>query len=292
MTLEDILHDQVSRISSPSNHELLDWWNWKPKRFRGSNLYDSHSSNNEEEIQAKSYCLDKICSAASETSFLGENKEDVQPLHIPDLRIPMSIVVADMHNQVIGSCQSEFSSLGLPVTLVHDPMQTAILEAMHTSEHNITFVVFGGYGSGECHSGLQKQLMECFPHQMRELKEQAMVDATGDGSEIEANMSNQGKAWLSDSPVVTPSGLLYLVSCAAYPRGQSPSEQEHVRRMFERALSVIQRRLVQGVGSGVYGGASYTVRIITHAIGSFVGHPDPGVFGWGLAHGLNDFLAT
>ena len=34
-----------------------------------------------------------------------------------------------------------------------------------------------------------------------------------------------------------------------------------------------------------------TIRVITHAIGSFVGHCDPSVFAWGLAQGLTDMLA-
>jgi hypothetical protein len=175
-----------------------------------------------------------------------------------------------------------------------------------------TFVIFGGYGSGQINSGLQKQLFEAFPEQMSDLKQQAMSDGGGQHGEVDeqdVNMANQGRVWAAHPVIASSSGPIHLVSCAAYPRGQSPSEREHVRRMFHRALAMVIRLSAQACslahGRGCsslannavfgFGDATQprvgTVRIVTHAIGSFVGHSDPSVFAWGLANGVNDLLA-
>ena len=228
-----------------------------------------------------------------------------------DAEVSLEVIVADLHDRVIHSCDSCFQELGLPVTLLQQPIQNAILDSMKGVTDVVeTWVIFGGYGNGQINSGLQKQFNEVFPEQLSDLRLQALACGGSEEDEQDINMANQGRVWMARPALASHSGPIRFISCAAYPRCQSPSEQEHVRRMFHRALDVVARNSVyirhlhshsQHTSPGFMEFASSSkiarraskqkIRIITHALGSFVGHTDPGIFGWGLANGLNDMLA-
>lgn len=172
---------------------------------------------------------------------LNVHNDENSTLHISSA--PLELVVSDLHDQVISSCQSHFRDIGMVATLKQIPIQAAILKCFHDrTSHgsSCTFVIFGGYGSGESHSGVQKQLQEAFPERMNDLKSQAIGDGNGKREEMDLNMSNQGKVWAAYPPAVSPSGPIYLISCAAYPRGQSPNEQEHIKDMILRSMRLVR----------------------------------------------------
>jgi hypothetical protein len=317
--LEAVLHGQIEQISDVrANHDLHQWWNWQPQS--------------------------EGCAAAEPPAG------DWVPIG-PELA--MEVVVADLHDRVIHSCQEWFTSLRLPrPCLVQGPMQEALLRSLRGNEDDEDeedvecFVVFGAYGNGQVESALQKQLMDAFPEQMLNLQAQAMGDTSlalsgggnssfkfGHSSSEERtriNMANQGKVWVA-APTSDP---VRLVACAAYPRCQHPSEEVHVSRMFRAALDVITEITTASAGShwpgggaaasmqsvmpqsaaggraggdGGGGGASLAttydkkqgqaptrrrkIRVVTHALGSFLGHNEPELFGCGLANGFSEFLA-
>jgi len=115
---------------------------------------------------------------------------------------------------------------------------------------------------------------------------------------IELNMSNQGRVWVADS---RPQARVRLIACAAYPRCQQPSEEVCISRMFSTALSAVAE-VARRPGDFASSKASYSeagdgqlrtvqkVRVVTHALGSFLGHNEPELFGRALGSGYADFL--
>ena len=119
--------------------------------------------------------------------------------------------------------------------------------------------------------------------------------------------ANQGKVWVAHPSLTTPSGsAIHLVGCAAYPRCQNPTEEVAISRMFRTSLDAVAQVVSgQGLcgGAAKAGGGSWggwgggeaeehkKVLVITHALGSFLGHNEPELFGRGLATGFRDFLA-
>jgi len=236
---------------------------------------------------------------------------------------------------------------------VQAPLQLPLLAAFtqqQDSEPTDTFVVFGGYGNGMVNSGVQKQLYHAFPHQMQNLQDQATGQTFGDDTasiaweDVDASMHARGQVRVAFPAVTGGSGRVYLVSCAAYPRCQQPSEHHHVMRMFERALHLVteiasaastsqleqpaarnitatdvagktrqldppRRPRQPQPGSGCAGSDSASVqvdhgslsgpeqggvrlrsaRVVTHGVGSFVGHDHPELFGSALAHAAAAF---
>jgi hypothetical protein len=181
--------------------------------------------------------------------------------------------------------------------------------------HTDTYVLFGGYGNnGMNNPGLQKQLSEMFPEQMKDLISQAIHAGNRKGyiDEQDINMINRGDVFIAQpSLLVSPNETLHLVSCVAYPRKQTPpSEQQHIRSTFHKGLELAlthypslhpssslqkvfdeqEETAASGAGGGGRGHRN-NIRVITHAMGSFVGHDDATVFPWGLMNGLSDLLA-
>jgi hypothetical protein len=287
MTLEEVLELQISRIADPSNHELHGWWNWHPN---ATGIPIMMKTREESKYQSKiNFVGKREVDNADDFHTPFRCRDHYNEFSEPTLSIqstPLEIIIADLHDQVIDSCKSYFASLGMPVSLKQNPIQAAILDRLYdcnSFENTCTFVIFGGYGSGECHSGLQKQFEEAFPEQMHDLKVQAVADGFGRTEEMELNMSNQGNVYVASPPVPSPSGPIHLMSCAAYPRGQSPTEQEHIKHMIVRAMQIV-RDMTQGSGY-------QKIIVVTHAVGSFVGHTNPSVFSWGISHGVKDFLS-
>ena len=302
LSLEQALKNQIREISDSSNCELHNWWNWHPKMMSLEQGRDDNFTgigDDEHPYYERKYPDDDAI--RDDCSPEGENGHRLNDIILPG-HTTMQIIVSDLHDQVIDSCSKYFSDWQLPVTLKQEPIQATILHALQTKAGTVdrtgpisthTFIVFGGYGSGQCHSGLQKQLQELFPHQMVDLVSQAHAGCDhADNDDFELNMRHQGQVWLARPAIEADGGLLYLISCAAYPRCQSPSEQEHISKLFSRALHLVMATVQCGGGRDLYNPSDChrTVKVITHAMGSFVGHTDPSVFGQGLAGGLMNFL--
>jgi hypothetical protein len=302
--LEALLRNQIETLSDTrANGDLHQWWNWNPE----------HTERHQDDTSSAGWWM------------------QVAP------ELAMEVVIADLHDRVIHSCQDWFTRLRLPrPCLMQAPIQEAMLRSLYDEEDVLTFVVFGAYGNGDAESGLQKQLMEAFPEQMRSLQAQALMGGHSDvdGSfassgrapqvkcsyeeRMRLNMANQGCVWVAEP---SPSDPVQLVACAAYPRCQNPSEEVHVGRMFRAALDAIVLTYGgidtksahtpsqptggsegrAGAGAGAIGAAKAStlktgrqrkIRVVTHALGSFVGHNEPEIFGCGLANGLAEYLAA
>jgi hypothetical protein len=298
--IERVLQTQINVLQDNMNYELQQYWNW-----------DICSPNNDiirTPFPPLHFDLGSVTSSTSSAQS----------------KAILEVIVADLHDVIIQSSHKYFSSLGLPVILRQDPIQRVILDSLRCDEsENVSvsnFIIFGGYGSGKTQSALQKQLFEAFPEQMNDISLQAIhevchidLSPTDISWELEqkANTENIGKVWISTSPLSFSSGTLQLVCCAAYPRNQP--EDKHVCKMFHQALHLITKTVIsQNENLNTHStpscftkrekieekeethkeNISYSqkIRIITHAIGSFIGHPNPSDFSLGLAYGFDNFI--
>ena len=79
-----------------------------------------------------------------------------------------------------------------------------------------------------------------------------------------------------------------LVHCTVFPRN-AVAEQEICRNVFRRAVEEIlplcSIRTKEEEEEEV-------IHVVTHGIGVFTGHPDPGAFARSMAHGLGDVLSN
>jgi hypothetical protein len=277
--VEQILKAQIDQLSSPCNRELQSYWNWHPHKYH-SNVKTNTTS-----------------SSSSSSSPLPSFHTSARNI-VLDTGVEIEVIVADFHDVFINACLKCFSELQLPVTMKQGPMQSVLLDVVQehrngtpTDEESATqtFILFGGYGNGMINSGLQKQLHDVFPDQMDNLREQAMDSM--DDDEYAINMINQGDAFIAQPSIIITenSGCeLHLVSCCAYPRKQHPSEHEHIQYTFQKGLELVYSQYRTNPSPQIT--TARKLRIVTHAMGSFVGHDDPSVFAWGLAHGLHKFL--
>ncbi|KAK3270973.1 hypothetical protein CYMTET_20657 [Cymbomonas tetramitiformis] len=166
---------------------------------------------------------------------------------------------------------------------------------------------------GTSHRTGQKIVAQVFPKSWKDFDEQCGSEANADEPwNTMPWMARKGRVWVAEPEV--PDALT-LVACAAYPRDQSPTEAEAAARRFETALRMIKereeaaspreavsRRLSPRSGTSkgksplcaaemhvVQDPSQRKLRIITHAMGSFEGHPDAAVFATGLSAGLERF---
>ena len=137
-----------------------------------------------------------------------------------------------------------------------------------------TFVVFGGNTAGVAAGNAQRAMRRAFPLQFREIAAQAKAARDDD--------DDDDGCWPHDTVgslyASSASSGVTLVSCCVFPR-DARREHENVRRAFRDALLFVAT-----------GGARLArVRVVTHGLGVFVGHPDPCAFARAMAHGLADF---
>merc|ERR1719164_427585 len=78
-------------------------------------------------------------------------------------------------------------------------------------------------------------------------------------------------------------GGVRLVSCSVFPR-DARCEQETVRRVFRDALI-----FVAAEGARCEPPLA-RLRVVTHGLGVFIGHPDPAAFAYAMVRGLADFV--
>lgn len=79
------------------------------------------------------------------------------------------------------------------------------------------------------------------------------------------NQQQKGMAWLARD---SSNPRIALCCVAAYPRHQQPSERAHIALCAQRGLALIAKEVGRGGKA----------RVVTHALGSFVGHTRPEVF--------------
>lgn len=207
------------------------------------------------------------------------------------------LVVADLDSQFIDACRRFLDPLlreSGGVRLMHEPMQRAVAESLLEPDVH-TFVVFGSYGTFPDPD--DRALMTClskafiapvFPDSWRSFARQCPSSADEDDLPW---MDRKGQVWMAEPEI---QDALTLVACAAYPRDQQPTEAEAAARRFEAALALIASATgISGTrGHKIARTPPRRIRVVTHAIGSFVGHDDVSVFAQGLAEGVRRFLSS
>ena len=122
-----------------------------------------------------------------------------------------------------------------------------------------TALVFGANGEGVAAGRLQRALAEAFPKAFEALAAQLR------GAE-------PGHTAVAAAPDV------YLVAVVVFPR---PSHEELLaREAFRKALEAVAGLVPSG---GV-------LRVVTHCLGGFTGHPEPQLFPKSMLAGLGDWL--
>lgn len=305
--LEELLRIQINRLADPrANRELHGWWNWDPVGAGGGATGGLHATSATARIRTAAFSASlpdlemELVVADPHDRVIDSCRECFSVLGLP-----VTLTQAPMQEALLKHLDMA-KALGAPKDC---------------------FVVFGAYGSGEVESALQKQLAEAFPEQMENLRAQATGATTGSAlcggggnlphkKVFELNMANQGRVWIAeeqsssrgDDEVGDP-GRITLVACAAYPRCQRPSEEAAIGQMFCAALEAIAElafsrqatelrtykavdsREASGSESYATGGEkSQRMRVVTHALGSFVGHTEPEIFGRGLSRGFCNFI--
>ena len=312
-SVAQILRHQISQLGDSRNQELQNYWNWNPK----SDIKLSSSSNSSLNHNNMYYHEKSNTFTCMELAQHGD----------ANIKVEVEVIISDLHDRVIHTCRQYCTELDLPVQLKQEPIQVTILETLlleaeteAAEDHDRcldTYVLFGGYANGMINSGLQKQLFEAFPDQMNNIRSQAMETGCQRGciDEYDVNMVNQGEVFLAQPSLTCCSqggGSIHFIACAAYPRKQTPSEEEHIRNTFHKGLDLAFSHFSMNHHTGgcrrsantatataaphnnksIINPTKRKIRILTHAMGSFVGHDNPAVFSWGLTHGLKDFYDT
>jgi len=218
--------------------------------------------------------------------------------------LKLELVIADLDPLFISSCAKYFGPMikSGSVRLCHGPMQEAVIESLQSNEGVQTYLVFGSYGvfpdprtkdeSRALISGVSKAVAHAFPSTWQRFATLSKRELAMVGSDMHDDMpwmKLMGHVWMANPTIdIGSAGSLTLVACAAYPRDQRPTEMAAAARRFERALKMIWASASERAKR--LGGVT-KVRIITHAMGSFVGHADVGVFAKGMAHAFDHFLS-
>ena len=305
----NILQRQLRELHAtedPGKRDALDYWKW-PSSPSPYTCNASHVSTKCNQNQGGDRTgLEEEC-FANWSRVRGRSFE---------------LVVADLDAAFIKSCKFHLEQrlrLGGGVRLMHQPVQHALLESLR-EERVHTYLVFGSYATfpsrDTCTStmtGMCASLMEAFPDSWDSLRTQC--EDENDENDDDENRESIGQAWIAE-PEIPNSAPLTLLACAAYPRDQRPTEEEAAAKRWIRALKMIANkekwfRDASGSGSvgvgkargpgGVAGtGCASTlfpssnkiqkIRVVTHAMGSFLGHDDVGVFATGLQSALDQFL--
>jgi len=216
------------------------------------------------------------------------------------------------------------------VRIMHQPIQQAIADSLREINENEesgddsahTFVVFGSYGTfptsqNDRGRGLMTGLCKSciaplFPSSWENFASQC------GHQHLHSQHGTPSRVWISSIDEIPD--LLTLVSCEAYPRNQYPSEEEAAAQRWEMALEKVAQRVQlypspsssfsrdgtksfsTAFASRFAGDKSDTtspnkyvrkrkVRVITQAMGSFVGHLDVSVFARGLSVAMDKFCS-
>ena len=253
--------EDVMRMKSGDEyHELRRMWNWP-----------SGSS-----------------SSPRKSSFWGVDKRG------NDVRV--ELVVADMDTRFLG-CVNKM--MGDDVTIRHEPLQKIISESLR--DRCKTYVVFGSYGifpnESDEHAGLRsgvsKAISRIFPRSWKSFREQSRrCLSKGSSSDDMPWMELMGRVFMAEPEI---EGLMSLVACAAYPRDQRPTEEDAAARRYLSAFKMIMRcENIQSLYRSPQCSnekPSKCIRIVTHAVGSFVGHDTVDVFAIGIKKALTDLLS-
>jgi len=146
-----------------------------------------------------------------------------------------------------------------------------------------TFLVYGANSAGVACGNAQKSVSEVFPTQFQDVHAQIIHEQKGDADSDCWPLDTQGRIYASSSGSETNDGVSILAA-VVFPRAHD--EYGNTRDVFTNALRA-------AISSGAYAKGctdDHTVRVVTHALGTFTGHHDPPQFATSMADGLDHFL--
>ena len=206
--------------------------------------------------------------------------------------VRVELVVADMDARFLGWVDKFMRD---DVTIRHEPLQQILSESIRDQSN--TYFIVGSYGifpneSDEragLRSGVSKAISRIFPRSWASFREQSrhlLRSYSGDLPWMEL----MGHVFLAEPEI---NGIRLLAS-VAYPRDQRPTEEDAAARRYLIALKMIMRceniQSLHRVCPHSKGTPSRYVRVVTHAVGSFVGHDTVDVFAKGLEKALTNLL--
>lgn len=151
-----------------------------------------------------------------------------------------------------------------------------------TNDDAATCMVFGGNSAGAASGRLQHVVSEAFPEEFKDIASQIRFEL---GDEWD------GRSWPQDrqGSIHAAGGDrgFWLLSVVTFPR-DAQLEMEHTQYGFRDAL----RYAVHTAAGYASEAQSRTIRVVTHGLGCFTGHPEPGKFAESMARGLEEFLYT
>lgn len=145
-----------------------------------------------------------------------------------------------------------------------------------------TFILYGANSAGVACGNAQTSISKTFPVQFKEIHSQILQEQQADGEDDLWPLDKEGHIYASSSEPDLD-GEVSLLAAVVFPRAHD--EYRNVQDVFTNAL-----RMAVASGACSKGCVPGTVRVITHALGTFTGHPDPPQFAKSMAEGLADFL--
>eukprot|EP00462_Mataza_sp_D1_P023466 CAMPEP_0175148166 /NCGR_PEP_ID=MMETSP0087-20121206/16455_1 /TAXON_ID=136419 /ORGANISM="Unknown Unknown, Strain D1" /LENGTH=298 /DNA_ID=CAMNT_0016433553 /DNA_START=27 /DNA_END=923 /DNA_ORIENTATION=+ len=271
--------------------ELLRYWQW-PSLYNQKNVAVSSSSTS-------GLSRSSFCSLEEDLEEETEGKQEVQEAALARCspfgavvtwasvgKRQFQLVVADLDAAFIRHCQFHLGCLE-GVRVLHEPFQRALLDSIR-EEGVHTYLLFGSYEVFPCDAnedaaitGIAKAVMRACPRSWADFRDQC------DRKESCNTEQERGRSFLAAPEIPN---RLTLVASVAYPRDQQPSEQAAAAKRWVRALGMIAKaEQLTGLGKHTGPMPANKIRVITHAIGSFVGHNQVEVFAIGLKDALVDF---
>lgn len=184
---------------------------------------------------------------------------------------PMSLA---SNENATGSSASGFShscddKIGKPYSQPQDTAQT--------------FLVYGANSAGVACGNAQTSISEAFPVQFQEVHAQILREQHADADDDFWPLDTQGRIYAGSSDSGQDSDVC-LLAAVVFPRAHD--EYGNSRDVFTNALSAAMSSRAYAKGYA----HERSVRVVTHALGAFTGHPDPPQFATSMAEGLANYL--
>ena len=174
----------------------------------------------------------------------------------------------------VATASDEFDDAKCP----DDEFEKIACEPIILDDQTPTCVVFGGNTAGVAAGNAQRAISRAFPRQFHEIATQVRNAHASDWDDECWPQESVGSLYASSTL-----GGVRLVSCSVFPR-DARCEQETVRRVFRDALI-----FVAAEGARCEPPLA-RLRVVTHGLGVFIGHPDPAAFACAMVRGLADFV--
>jgi hypothetical protein len=180
-------------------------------------------------------------------------------------------------------------------------------------------LVYGGNAEGLPVGNAQRDVASNFPEQFQEIRQRLAMESTtkttnhemwevitssahplrhkGCGSWNETLGSKKcltleidGGEEAEEAEEDDENATMRLVHCTVFPRN-AVAEQKICRSVFRRAVEEILPLCSNRTEEDEDEDKNEVVHLVTHGIGVFTGHPDPGAFARSMADGLGDVLS-